>query len=308
METLNTAFESFAAPETYHRVDGTHPLDLYIGVDEHLRWSLMLITDSEPPAVTPSRMISSQKRQRTDGRWTLTLSLTDNAYKDIFLLFCGDIIDSSRPIASKSKAVKFIIRRYKEWKEMLADSRKDVLSESQIKGLLGEMYYLQAYLAPQYGIDYAATSWTGPDKLHQDFIFGDTWVEVKTISSSKSEVNISSVEQLDCSDPGELVVVCADRTSTTNDKALNLNMLYKHILVRITDDSIKTDFSMMLLRFGYFPRSEYEAAEHTYEIKQVYRYSVTPSFPCLRRCDLPSSIVEANYTISLPSIQAFRKE
>ena len=308
METLNTAFESFAVPETYHRVDGVHPLDLYVGVDEHLRWALMLISDFEPPEVSSSRMISSQKRQRSDGRWTLTLSLVDNAYKEIFLLFCGDIIDSSRPIASKSKAVKFIVQRYKEWRQMLAEARKDLLSESQIKGLLGEMYYLLTYLAPQHGIDYAAMSWTGPDMLHQDFIFSDTWSEIKTVSSGRSDVSISSVEQLDCTASGELVVIYADKTSTTNEKALNLNMLYKEILENISDDSIKTDFSMMLLRTGYYPRSEYESAEHTYEIKQVCRYSVTPSFPCLRRCDLPSSVVEANYTISLPSIRAFRKE
>ncbi len=308
MERLDKTFETFVAPETYHRVDGTHPLNLYIGLDEKSRWSLLLISDTEPPTLESSKMISAQKRRRPDSKWTLSLSLVDDAYKEMFLLFCGDIIDSSRVILDRKKAVKFIARRYKEWREMLASSRRDTLSPNEIKGLLGEMYYLQNYLAPLYGIEKAALSWTGPRKLPQDFIVDETWYEIKTILSSGTEISISSIEQLDCSNPGELAVIHADKTSVTNGQAVNLNQIYHQILMQIQDDMVKAEFSSMLLQYGYFPREEYESAEYTFEIKDVLRFAVTSAFPCLRRNGLPSSILKAEYSISLPSISAFRKE
>lgn len=308
MERLDKTFETFVAPETYHRVDSTHPLNLYIGLDEKSRWSMLLICDFEPPTLDSSRMISAQKRKRPDNRWTLSLSLVDDTYKDMFLLFCGDIIDSSRVILDRKKATKFIARRYKEWREMLANSRCDLLSPSEIKGLLGEMYYLLNSLAPLYGAEKAALSWTGPRRLPQDFIVDDTWHEIKTISSSSSEVRVSSIEQLDSDMVGDLVVIHADKTSVTNERAVNLNMVYHQILQLIQDDAVKADFSSMLFQFGYYPREEYETADYSYEIKSIIRYSVTPVFPCLRRNDIPASILKAEYSISLPSISAFRKE
>ena len=308
MEMLNSTFEVFSSPETYHRVDGVHPLDLYVGIDDQRRWALLLVCDFEPPKLDSSRMISAQKRRRSDGRWTLSLALVDDNYKEIFLLFCGDIIDSSRTITDRKKAVRFIGKRYQEWREMLANSRDDLLTASEIKGLLGEMFFLQSYLAPLYGIDKAVLSWTGPRQLPQDFIVDDTWYEVKTVSSSRSEVKISSVEQLDSATVGKLVVVYADKTSPTNDKAITLNKLYLQLMEAITDDSVKSDFSMLLLRFGYFPRQEYDSANYTFEIKQIHQYKVTALFPCLRRGNIPDSVVEASYTLSLPTILPFREE
>ena len=308
MEKLDNTFQSFSIPATYHRVDGIHPLDLYIGIDEEYRWTLLLVSSIEPPAVESSRMIFAQKGKRDDGRWTLSLSLINNDYKDIFLLFANDIVSSSRVISNKNKAVSFICRRYKEWREMLANSRSSLLSDEQIKGLLGEMYILHNYLSEIYGVEKAALSWTGPKKMPQDFIVDSTWYEVKTISSSRTDVPVSSINQLDCSNVGELVVVFADKTSVTNDLAINLNVLYNQILDSISDETVKSDFSSMLFQYGYFPRQEYETADYTFAIKSISIYSVDHSFPCIRRNDIPSGIVEAKYSLSLSSISSFLKE
>ena len=80
----------------------------------------------------------------------------------------------------KEKATRFVGKRYKEWREMLANARGNLLSPSEIKGLLGEMYFLKDFLCTHYGAEKAALSWTGPKRLPQDYIIGDTWFEVKT--------------------------------------------------------------------------------------------------------------------------------
>lgn len=210
--------------------------------------------------------------------------------------------------AQITKAVRFVGKRYKEWREMLANARGNLLSPEEIKGLLGEMYYLKNYLAPLYGIEKAALSWTGPRRLPQDFILDDTWHEVKTISSGKSEVSISSIEQLDSVRTGELVILRADKTSIANTNAVNLNSLYKDLMTLIASDHEKEIFSNMLLRYGYYPRAEYESEEYTFEIKGMQRYVVNTDFPCIRRADLPASVTEAKYALSVAAIEPYTKE
>ena len=170
------------------------------------------------------------------------------------------------------------------------------------------MYVLDSELMPRYGSEKSALSWTGPKAAHQDFILEDTWYEVKTISSGKDEVKISSVEQLDCQNDGKLIVVYADNTSRTNENAINLNLIYMKLLSRLMNDDVKTEFCDMLLKYGYYPRPEYEDIDYIFEIKGVRRYIVTTSFPCFRRKNIPADITKVDYCISLPAIKDFMEE
>ena len=170
------------------------------------------------------------------------------------------------------------------------------------------MYFLKVFLCTRYGAKEAALSWTGPRHLPQDYIIDDTWYEVKTVSSSRAEVTISSIEQLDCVKPGELVVIRAVKTSVTNTDAVNLNTLYRELLAMLSDDDAREQFSTMLLHYGYYPRPEYEEEEYTFEIKATTRYAVSTDFPCIRRTNLPESITEAKYSLSLATIDSYRRE
>ena len=308
MADIKTIFGAIDHLDTYQRVNSTHLLDLYVGIDDTARWTLLLISDYPPLKVTSSRMILVKSGKRPDKKWSLSFSLVDDSYKEMFVLFCEDIVLSSSCIKNKEKATRFVGKRYKEWREMLANARGNLLSPAEIKGLLGEMYFLKNYLCDQYGAEKAALSWTGPKCLPQDYIIDDTWYEVKTVSSSRTEVSISSIEQLDCAKPGELVVIRADKTSVTNTDAVNLNTLYRELLVKLPNDDSRETFSTMLLRYGYYPRPEYEGEEYTFEIKAMDRYVVSADFPCIRRTNLPESITEAKYSLALTAINSYRKE
>lgn len=308
MADIKTIFGAINHLDTYLRVNSTHLLDLYVGIDDTARWTLLLISEYPPLKVASSRMILVKSGKRPDKKWSLSFSLVDDSYKDMFVLFCEDIVTSSSCIKSKEKATRFVGKRYIEWREMLANARENLLSPAEVKGLLGEMYFLENYLFSQYGAEKAALSWTGPKCLPQDYIIDDTWYEVKTVSSSRTEVSISSIEQLDCAKPGELVVIRADKTSVTNTDAVNLNTLYKKLLTMISDDDSKEKFSSMLLRYGYYPRPEYEGEEYTFEIKAMARYGVSTDFPCIRQKNLPKSITEAKYSLALAAIDSYRKE
>lgn len=307
MKDLKEIFEKITRLNSYQRVDDVHPLDLYVGIDNMSRWTLLMLCNERPENLTSSRMIRATIGKRDDGRWAVSLSLLKEDYQDMFILFCGDIIESSRIIQNKNKAARFVVNRYREWKDMLANSRDGLLSPDEIKGLLGEMFILDSELIGKYGAEKAAMSWTGPKAAHQDFILENTWYEVKTISSSKDEIKISSVEQLDCRNNGMLVVVFADKTSKTNVNAINLNLVYAKLLAQLMNDDVKAEFCDMLLKFGYFPRPEYENTDYTFEIKGVRHYQVTEAFPCFRRKNIPNNITRVGYYISLPAISHFRE-
>ena len=307
MADLKTIFSSIKHLDTYQRVNGTHLLDLYVGIDDSARWTLLMISEYPPMKITSSLMILVKFGKRYDKKWSLSFSLVDDRYKDMFVLFCEDIISSSSYIVNKEKAARFVGKRYNEWREMLANARGSLLSSKEIKGLIGEMYFLKTFLCIKYGAKEAVQSWTGPRNLPQDYIIGDTWYEVKTVSSSKTEVIISSVEQLDSAKPGELVVIRADKTSATNTDAVNLNTLYKELLTMLSNDDVREQFATMLLHFGYYPRPEYEDEEYIFEIKGTARYAVSSGFPCIRRADLPESITEVKYSLSLAAIDSYRK-
>lgn len=308
MADIKTIFGAIDHLDTYQRVSSTHLLDLYVGIDNAARWTLLLISECQPLKVESSRMILVKSGKRPDKKWSLSFSLVDDNYKDMFVLFCEDIASSSPGIKNKEKATHFVGKRYKEWREMLANARGNLLSPEEIKGLLGEMYYLKHCLVPLYGIGKAALSWTGPKWLPQDFVLNETWYEVKTISSGKNEVGISSIEQLDSDKTGELVILRADKTSTANANAVNLNSLYGDLMRMMADDHEKEVFSNTLLRYGYYPRAEYESEEYTFEIKGMRRYTVNADFPCIRRADLPASVTEAKYALSVAMLELYVKE
>ena len=140
MADIKTIFGTINHLDTYQRVNSTHLLDLYVGIDDTARWTLLLISEYPPLKVASSRMILVKSGKRPDKKWSLSFSLVDDSYKDMFVLFCEDIVVSSACIKNKEKATRFVGKRYKEWREMLANARGNLLSPAEIKGLLGEMF------------------------------------------------------------------------------------------------------------------------------------------------------------------------
>ena len=102
MADIKTIFGAINHLDTYQRVNSTHLLDLYVGNDDTARWTLLLISEYPPMKVASSRMILVKSGRRSDKKWSLSFSLVDDSYRDMFVLFCEDIISSSACIASIS--------------------------------------------------------------------------------------------------------------------------------------------------------------------------------------------------------------
>ena len=307
MANIRDAFESISGSDMFRRVDASHPLDLYCGMDSQFHYALLLVSVKEPPRnLVSSKVISVALNRRKDQKWTLMFSLTEDSYGELFFRFCSDIIESSRVLRYPENGPGFIAERYRNWQQMLAESRTDLLSMSEVKGLIGEMLCLKEILFPLYGQRTSVNAWIGPGMAAQDFVFSDTWYEVKATTSRSTEIQISSVEQLDSTTEGTLVVMALDKTSPENAERITINGLYRRILNSLDDDSLKSAVSRMLFQAGYYPRPEYD--ENAYQLHFIEQYRVSADFPCLRRAAFPDAVGNARYSLVLPAIKGFVKE
>lgn len=183
MTDLREKFLDLQGIDNYQRVDPAHPLPLYIGLDSNAQYSLFCITDTEPKAIRASSVISVFVGKRRDGKFGITFSLTDQSCFDQFVHFCDDTIDASRKVIDLHKASDFLMNRYLIWQKAFAKNNNGLLSAQEIKGLIGELCFLQKYMIPVFGEEKAIGCWVGPDMADQDFVCDGTWYEVKSTVS-----------------------------------------------------------------------------------------------------------------------------
>ena len=126
----------------------------------------------------------------------LVLSLKNPSDWELFFSLCNDIISATR-ILKPSAVVPVIFRRIERWREFLKQDKDKLLAERVIKGLIGELIYLNDHLAKKYGAAQAVDFWTGPEGSPQDFNVQSAAIEVKCqIGTSSPKVKISSAVQL----------------------------------------------------------------------------------------------------------------
>ena len=131
-----------------------------------------------------------------------------------------------------------------------------------------------------------------------------TWYEVKTIHYGKESVRISSLEQLDSSVEGHLIVYQLERMSQAFD-GLRLNTLCRSILKTLDSDESRDIFLEKLANAGFTFESVYD--EYVYEIKLLDAYTVTEEFPKLKKDTIPEGISKVQYDLLLATIVQFKE-
>lgn len=307
MEYTKDTFNGFKN-DRYSRVDATHPLDLFYGKDESGNDTLLFIIPFRPPFLPPTNAISVLNRWRgKDQKWTVSFSLKQKELESIFLRFCEDIIESSRHIPDMKKSVHFIAKRYFEWKQLLSNTNSQYLDNSSIKGLLGEMKFCLDFLISQVGIEKAMLSWQGPLKKDQDFVMDQIWYEIKTISPGREDVEISSIEQLDNSFNGYLVVQQADRTTQTDKNGITLNQAFLQLRECMKNfPELDREITGMLIGAGYISLPYYDQFKYVFGDRSFYY--VSRKFPAIRRVNLPEAVTNARYMLSLAALAPFKRE
>ena len=305
MDDLKTKFLDIKGADNYQRVDTSHLVPWYIGIDGRNRYSLFVVVDTQPDNISSTKMIGVYIGIRRDRKYGITFSLLDKENLDLFIHFCSDMISSSSIITSLDKAADFICTRYIKWQKAFVKTEGRILSFSQIKGLLGELCFLKMKLIPEYGVEYAVDSWSGMEYTDQDFTCADTWYEVKATVSGSTSVKISSVEQLDVDKDGHLVVVRLDKTSNTDSSKLTLNNMVNMVVENISSPVVKENLLGRLVAYGYYFDKAYDKIGFKYNGMEMYK--INHEFPCLRKQHLPTSVQNIKYDLSLSVLKDFRE-
>lgn len=294
-------------PDTFKRVKPSHDLDIYRGVDMLGRDALLLITSSSPVAAKSSKSIEVISGRRKDKKFSLMFSLRDARYVDIFDCFCKDIIGASeaQSVADKDANI-FFVNRYNKWAALFEKAPNDILSAEVVKGLIGEILVLKNILIPRLGEVPSMQAWMGPLSAPQDFIFENSWVEVKTISSSRDSVRISSVEQLDSPNCGQMAIVRLDPSNIAERDSLGINDLAEEMVSSLRGPEARNLFEEKLLAVGYCFNKRYD--DIRFSFKKIDLYSVSPDFPSIKRESIPPAILRVEYDISIPTIENFKIE
>lgn len=284
------------------RLDETHPLEWYIGYTAIDKKILLIVSNYEFPQPTSSKsVLVSSRRREIDGKWALSFELMRDEQEGVFINLCCDILNYSKVANVEKEAIKLVLLRYKQWSRLLEYNKKTLMEENSKKGLIGELIFLKLIILKGINISTAVQAWVGPDGADQDFVFLDKWYEIKTLGISSDTVTISSVQQLDCTNEGYLVIIRVDKCAPEHYDSFSLCGLVNELRELIKYDYNSEEiFEDKLIRSGYIDLPEYENQKYYYSDMKLY--SVNSNFPRILKTNLPRQIVACNYSLSIAGI------
>ena len=235
----------------------------------------------------------------------LLIKLLDQSLIGIFDSILNIILSESVYEEAESAMVHKFLQQLKRWQKFMSTSKTSILSEDKIRGLIAELKFLSELLIDNSLLKQEIIeAWYGPDRLHHDFIFNNTAVEVKSVSNlDKKSVTISSEYQLESnSNQLFLRVYCILKSSVAAENAINLNTIIKNISEKL-DINERSQFDEKLIECGYIPNEKYD--EFNYKIELINNYQVTEDFPRLCSSSLANGVLNVRYDIDLNKIEKF---
>lgn len=300
MLNLEEIFRANNENGKYLRVSSDHPIELYVGINNDGLRTLRFNGSFTPISSIKSTDYIKVTQFNYNDQFSILFSCIQTQDYSLFNNFCEDMINCTRN-TTNDNAYRLLLDRYNLWLKTFKRSR-DLLDENQIMGLIAELMFLNNICFEKYGQEKAINGWSGPDKLHKDFFYGEDWFEVKGISKGKETVKISSIEQLDGDSNGKLCIMELDKISIEGN-GVSLNNLIQEILKKINVDLLREVFINKLQRIGYYPSDEYN--NYVYYVSKFKFYKISEKFPTLKRDNIPKEIVSASYILDLNMLKGF---
>jgi hypothetical protein len=237
----------------------------------------------------------------------LCIILNDDFFKDLFDDLILSIYSKIYKNSITEEYSELFTRHFFKWSAFFENKKTECLSIEQVKGLIGELFYLKnLILNSELPVDELLLSWRGPYDEGHDFVFKFKDCEIKTIESSKINIRISSEFQLE-SEKGKVLELVVIFVNKDLENGLTLKSLINEIktivLVKLGDNSI---FINALAQKGLsiWELEQYEIYRYT-PIEEISYDSTRENFPKLIRSSIPEEINKLNYNIRLNQIEEF---
>lgn len=298
-----TSLTKDSSTAVFKRYDSAHMLDFYLGLDQNGAQLMLLVSITEPPEQPDMKGVRFRKTQRDDGKWSLLLSLKDRNLIELFSMLCQDLIDSSRG-RTQADGFSLVLKRLGSWRKLLERNASTLLSESEVRGLVGELSHL-VNLMGEIGSVEAVKVWNGPYGAPQDFSADGWGCEVKAIRPSARFVNIASEYQLDnTASVITLVIYEVAECGGEHGLSLSLGGMVEDLRNSLSMfPEAQDDFDDRILHTGYIERQEYHRQK--FLVSDPTTYNVVQGFPNLVKDDLPAGVCDVKYKIELAALCQF---
>lgn len=242
-------------------------------------------------------------RAGDQGQQHLILALERQVDRDLFEGLCRTLAFALEHATDSVSSLAVTLAHLRRWKIFLS-GRGSQLSAQEIRGLFAEIAFLLELLDRGMPSNEAIDAWLGPEQSHQDFIFGNAAVEIKSLSGTeRSSIHISSEDQLESLN--DTLFLCIYRLSNLTGAAgaQSLNDIVAMAQSRLDEADAVEAFDQKLAAYGYAPLPGYD--EPRFVISEVRSYRVVDGFPRLMRSQLPEGVAKVAYEIRLEAITQY---
>ena len=285
------------------------PLNCYIGYNNELNKSMIVISSFKARNLISSKAITIRQGRKDNLRFQIEINLLDKDLDEVFVRMCHDILKFSEVTTDENQALKNFEKRYGQWHNLFENGKSGILTTPEQHGLIGELLFLRSQIIEKSRpIEEAVFGWFGPLNEHQDFSYSEKWYEIKTVMEQGNKIQISSMEQLSRLDPGTLVIYRLVKTSgQSKDFDLNkftLNDLVKSLIELLdANERAEQKFQSLLFQSGYIFMEEYD--EQVYKLVEEMNFDVDDRFPRLTRQKLSHAILAVSYSLSIEEIKKY---
>lgn len=237
----------------------------------------------------------------------LVLTLEQSTDGDLFAGLCRTLISSLQEVSSASSALDVALAHLARWKTFLSGRNPRVLSAEEVRGLFAELQFLRRLYRGEMPEAAALDAWCGPDRSQQDFVHGNTAVEIKAISGQeRNSINISSEDQLETTCENLFLAVYRLGDMPGDEQAMSLNGLVAAMEEELGAAGVLDNFLAKLGSCGYVRLDEYDRPQLIVMDRQLFR--VTDDFPRIVRSQLADGLTAVRYQIQLERMARFACE
>lgn len=248
--------------------------------------------------ITPINGIDVDLRAGIAGHQRLILTLGKQADRDLFEGLCRTLAIALSHASDSVSSLSIALAHLHRWRAFLSGRGSKHLSAEEVRGLFAELVFLRELLERKPSMKQAVDAWLGPERSHQDFIFENTAVEVKSLSGTeRSAVRISSEDQLESLNDNLFLRIYRLSALPDAPQALSLNQIVTIIREHVADADALEAFDRKLVAHGYAPLSEYD--EPRFAVSEMRSFKIEAGFPCLIRSTVPAGIAKVSYDIQL---------
>ena len=293
------------------RVDHSHPHDFFWGKDVSgnyllvLRFDAALLDDIKIRKIVLTGITTDIRivPDTADGVFLITLQNTENA--DIFFTLCEALVKKTRSVSDIHAAIAVIYSQLERWRTLLSSAKHNRLSAQEVQGLFGELQFLEECIDGQHvSIQASVEGWQGPIGAPHDFIFGQSAVEIKSISGSYADsVKISTESQLTTHLKTLHLRIVFLAVDTDCKTGLSLNDFIIRLTEKIENSDLVSTFEEKLTEVGYIDIPEYDFP--CFSVVRTRTYEIRDGFPRITPESLAHGISDVSYCIALNGIAEY---